>query len=591
MVLFFLILFSLCGGIRISSDGISNINSLQYINDFYTKIYHEIRHSTSAYVFRKGSQPYKKQKITQNGWCSHISPDLIIVPKSTYDVSTIVKIARYYEIPLSVRSGGHSYICSNIKNEGIQIDTRRLNKVELTSRYPFYPSGPALKLGPGQTWGRVLSIIPPNKYTMIHGACMSVGVGGFLVGGGAQASGTSQRLGFGNFNVLQFTMVDANGNIMRVSEGNITKINPYSGSQVQLHDEYNLFRSLQIAGSSFGVITEFHYRIFKEPELLPTFAVVYIDDEQDLINFQRAALDGRYSVAIYFAYFFKSPDLMSAEKIGLNAYRILLKLMPILRMQRKRPIGVIILVDNYPLKNQIRTDKKRAYSFLKYYHMKLVFEGIISDAIQMPAEEMIYGLENYDSFYRTKREQKRFGPRPSISANFFNLTNISTLSDIFFRHPLFGFRNMDSRLSSKFGCEFCWMDIIAINTNLIGKLSTPIFTSTSFTSSNDVISVDLGNFQVEVTCHYKPGINSRCPKTIARAKTMMRNLAIRKGEKFTQYWNTPSCDESKDFKTRYFNPENYKMLLKAKEVWDPENIFNHCQSIGSTTENCCPPYL
>ena len=227
------------------------MNSNRILNDFYTKVYHKIRYHSSAYVFRKGSQPYYQQKITQNGWCSHISPDLIVVPKSTMDVSTIIKIARYYDIPLSVRSGGHSYICSNIKNEGIQIDTRRLNKVQLTSRYPFYPSGPALKLGPGQTWGQVLKIIPPNKFTMIHGACMSVGVGGCLIGGCAQASGTSQRLGFGNFNVLQFTMVDANGNIMKVSEGNITKINPYSGSQVQLYDEHNLFRSLQIAGSSF----------------------------------------------------------------------------------------------------------------------------------------------------------------------------------------------------------------------------------------------------------------------------------------------------------------------------------------------------
>ena len=562
---------------------------IQSIN--YTKVYNEIKYLTHAYVFRKGSQPYHQQKITQNGWCSHISPDLIVVPKSTMDVSTIVKIARFYEIPLSVRSGGHSYICANIKNEGIQIDTRRLNKVELTSRYPFYPSGPALKLGPGQTWGRVLKLMPPDKWTMIHGACMSVGVGGCLIGGCAQASGTSQRLGFGNFNVLQFTMVDSNGNILEVSEGNVTKINPYSGSQIQLRDDYNLFRSLQYAGSSFGVVTEFHYRIFKGPELLPAFAVVYIDDELDLFNFQRATLDGRYSMAFYAGYFFKDLDLMSMDKLGLNLTRLLLKLLPILRLQRKRPVGLIILVDNYPVVNQIKTDKTRAYNFLKYYRMKLVFEGIISDAIQMPAEDMIYNLENYDSFYRPKMERKVTGPRPSISANFFNLTNINSLSKIFFNHPLFGFRNMESRLSSKFGCEFCWMDIIAINTNLIGKLSTPIYTSTSFTSSDDVLAVDLGNFQVEVTCHYKPGINSRCPKTISRAKTLMRNLAIRNGEKLTQYWNTPSCDESNDFKARYFNKDSYEMLLKAKKAWDPQNIFNHCQSIGSTLENCCPPFL
>ena len=104
------------------------------------------------------------------------------MPKSTEDVANIVKISRRYKVPLSVRSGGHSYICANIKNEGIQIDTRGLNKIELTSRYPFQPPGPALLLGPGQTWGRVLKFIPPDRYTLIHGACTSVGVGGYLTG-------------------------------------------------------------------------------------------------------------------------------------------------------------------------------------------------------------------------------------------------------------------------------------------------------------------------------------------------------------------------------------------------------------------------
>ena len=553
----------------------------------YENVYREIKSYTYSDVYQKGSRNYKRRKRTQNGWCSHISPDLIVVPKSTEDVANIVKISRRYKVPLSVRSGGHSYICANIKNEGIQIDTRGLNKIELTSRYPFQPSGPALLLGPGQTWGRVLKFIPPDRYTLIHGACTSVGVGGYLIGGGAQASGTTQRFGFGNFNVLQFTMVDANGNIIKASEGNITKIDTEKGSKVQLRDDNKLFRSLQFSGSSFGIVTEFHYRIFTGPEYLPAFALVYIDDESDLINFQRAALDGRYSMTLYFAYFFTPLDLLSKESLGINGFRILLKLLPVLRIQRKRPVGTVIMVDNHPPKHQRRTDKNRAFKFLKHYQMKLVFEGKISDVLQSPAGN----IENYDSIYRTSEDIKRTGFRPSISANFFNLTSLSSMSKLLLHHPLFGLKNMDSRLSAKSECEFCWMAIVAIDTKKIAELSTPIFSSSSFTSSDDVLPTDLGNFQIEMTCHYKPGINSKCPRTVRRAKTLMRNLAIRNGEKLTQYWNTPSCDESKDFKTRYWSPKNYEMLLNAKKSWDPENIFNHCQSIGSTNENCCPPDL
>ena len=551
----------------------------------YLSVYKSIRHLTKADVYRKGSYGYSKRKSMENGLCANISPDLIVVPKSTIDVANIVKISRQYNASLSVRSGGHSYICANIKHYGIHIDLRSLNKIQLTSRHPFLPSGPALLLGPGQTWGRVLSIITPDHYTLIHGACLSVGVGGYLIGGGAQASGTTQRFGFGNFNVLQFTMVDSNGNIIKVSESNLTTIDTKTGYQQQIEDKHKLFRSLQFSGSSFGIVTEFHYRIFSGPELLPAYALIYIDDEYDLLNFQNAALDGRYSMTIYFAYFFTPLNFLYKDLVPQNVFRILLKSLPILRLQRKRPIATVIMVDNYPYLNQDRTNKKRAYAFLKEHRLKLVFTGKLSDAMQ----SFSGNLDNYESTYRTSEQRKK--PRPSVSANFFNLTNILSMSKLFFNHPLFGFKNMDSRLSKKSECEFCWMAIVAINTDKIAELSTPISSSSSFTTSNDVLAVDLGNFQVEMTCQYVPKINSRCPKVVKRAKRLMRNSAIHRGEKLTQYWNTPTCDDANDFRTRYWSQKNYNMLLNAKKSWDPDNVFNHCQSIGSTKENCCPPDL
>ena len=42
------------------------------------------------------------------------------------------------------------------------------------------------------------------------------------------------------------------------------------------------------------------------------------------------------------------------------------------------------------------------------------------------------------------------------------------------------------------------------------------------------------------------------------------------------------------FQFRYFSPGIYEELLRTKRQWDPENKFNHCQSIGNNDENCCP---
>ena len=44
---------------------------------------------------------------------------------------------------------------------------------------------------------------PLIRYTVIHGQCLSVGVGGYLLGGGVNALGASARHGFGAEQVIK----------------------------------------------------------------------------------------------------------------------------------------------------------------------------------------------------------------------------------------------------------------------------------------------------------------------------------------------------------------------------------------------------
>ena len=62
-----------------------------------------------------------------------------------------------------------------------------------------------------------------------------------------------------------------------------------STSHQQMTYDNNLFKSLQLAGSSYGIVTEFLYRIFPTPETQPVITLIYIEDKADLWKIDAAA--------------------------------------------------------------------------------------------------------------------------------------------------------------------------------------------------------------------------------------------------------------------------------------------------------------
>ena len=65
--------------------------------------------------------------------------------------------------------------------------------------------------------------------------------------------------------------------------------------------------------------------------------------------------------------------------------------------------------------------------------MKIAIDGNIAGLIQ--DDGLLY---DYESLYQTKEMRRRNGPRPLISANFQNITRLSSISNLLLNHPLFG---------------------------------------------------------------------------------------------------------------------------------------------------------
>ncbi|TRY76806.1 hypothetical protein TCAL_10455, partial [Tigriopus californicus] len=239
-------------------------------------------------IFVPGEIGYHKFRLGHTGTCKFAFPKLVARPRTSADVAFGVMLARSENISLSVRSGGHGYLCQHLKNNSLHLDLRRLNHMHLLTPDPEKNLPLRLNLGPGSTWGRVLKQFPISRYSMVHGQCTTVGVGGYLLGGGVNFVGTSSKLGSGSQNVMEYTMISATGDLLKVSENAIQTLHlNESVKDTLLEPKNDLFFALKGAGSSFGIVTNFLYQIYDEPETQPVLVPIFFrgpSNYQDSVN-------------------------------------------------------------------------------------------------------------------------------------------------------------------------------------------------------------------------------------------------------------------------------------------------------------------
>ena len=173
------------------------------------------------------------------------------------------------------------------QHEGLHLDLRELNTVRLV-KWRRSQSGLAAVLGTGNTWERVLSFIPPTKYSLVHGQCLNVGVGGYLLGGGVNALGASARFGWGAENVLMMKAVLADGRQAKITEDRVEIYRGGGGEVERIYytDNTDLWFALRGAGSSYAIVTEFVVNVFPRPETLPIIMPVDINSVQDFANIE-----------------------------------------------------------------------------------------------------------------------------------------------------------------------------------------------------------------------------------------------------------------------------------------------------------------
>ena len=192
-----------------------------------------------------------------DGWTSQPS-DFAVAAESAADVAAAVNFARKHGVRLVVKGGGHSYFGNSNAANSLLVWTRRMRGIDLHDA--FVPQGspggatgvPAVSIGAGAIWGQVYDAVAVKGGRYVQGGgCLTVGVAGFVQGGGFGS--LSKRFGTGASNLLEAEIVTADGRVRIVNA----------------QREPELFFALRGGGGgTFGVVTRVTLRTDPLPEML-----------------------------------------------------------------------------------------------------------------------------------------------------------------------------------------------------------------------------------------------------------------------------------------------------------------------------------
>ncbi|ALG08668.1 FAD-binding oxidoreductase [Kibdelosporangium phytohabitans] len=190
-----------------------------------------LRRHLSGDVVLPGDATYAQARQLDSAAFDDVLPRAIAYCENTGDVRTCLRFAQDNDIAVAVRSGGHS-AAGYSTTTGLVLDVSRLNQIDVGHG--------SVRLGPGVQGVDLLATLSPHGLSAITGNCPTVGMGGYLQGGGVGP--LSRKYGVASDRLLSAEVVLANGRLVRCS--------PWR--------EPELFWALRGGGGgNFGVVTRY----------------------------------------------------------------------------------------------------------------------------------------------------------------------------------------------------------------------------------------------------------------------------------------------------------------------------------------------
>jgi FAD/FMN-containing dehydrogenase len=192
-------------------------------------------------VWRRGDEGYERAR---RGSVWHAGapgrfPEVIVRANSTADVVAAIRLARDSGLQVAIRSGGHSWAASHLRDGSLLLDLSNLRRVEIDA------DSLTATAGPGITGWEFGGMLRERGLFFPTGHSEGIALGGYLLQGGF--GWNSRRYGPACLSVTAIDVVTAEGELVHADE----------------HTNAELLWAARGAGTGFfGVVVNFHLRLY-----------------------------------------------------------------------------------------------------------------------------------------------------------------------------------------------------------------------------------------------------------------------------------------------------------------------------------------
>jgi hypothetical protein len=213
----------------------------------------ELRALMQGRVVLGGDDDYARTRQIWNRAVEN-RPVLLAVCETSADVQAAVRVARHYNLPLSVRGGGHDWTGRALCSDGLVIDLSRMRQVIVD------PHSRVATVSGGATLKAVAAAAGAHGLVAASGNCGMVGMAGLTIAGGYGP--LNGLYGMAADNLLCAEVVLADGRCVTTGPD----------------DEADLFWAIRGGGGNFGVVTSLQVQLHEMRHMIAGPIVYSLSD-------------------------------------------------------------------------------------------------------------------------------------------------------------------------------------------------------------------------------------------------------------------------------------------------------------------------